>query len=38
MLIGEDIDTDNPWDLIDVYLKQIQEDPGNFDMEHLITP
>ena len=32
-----DIDYEQPRDFIDVYLRQINEDPKNFEMEHLIT-
>ena len=31
-----DMDPDHPRDFIDVYLKQISQDPVNFDIEHLI--
>ena len=33
----KDIDYDNPRDFMDVYLKQIAEDPDNFDIEHLVV-
>ena len=32
-----DIDYDNPRDFIDVYLKQIKEDPESYNVEHLIV-
>ena len=32
-----DIDYDSPRDFIDVYLKQIQEDGTNFDVDHLVV-
>eukprot|EP00093_Oithona_nana_P013662 13662.XXX_526995_528524_1 [CDS] Oithona nana genome sequencing. len=32
-----DIDYDNPRDFIDVYLKQIKEDPESYNIEHLIV-
>ena len=31
-----DMDPDHPRDFIDVYLKQISQDPVNFDIEELI--
>ena len=36
-LLVDDIDYEQPIDFIDVYLRQINEDPKNFEMEHLIT-
>ena len=32
-----DIDYDNPRDFIDVYLKQIKDEPENFNVEHLVV-